>query len=70
MAMKWVIRVVSQDDAELGTGTFEPFAVVEDENGDPLVVVKGLVEDEGEKSSTRPENNNWAGRHTTEGELP
>jgi hypothetical protein len=57
MALVWRVRTVTMETAEtLGTLAWEPFAVVEDDDGTPLVVLKGLVEDEGERSSTRPEN--------------
>lgn len=53
MPMVWRIRTCSLETAEMGTGTWEPFAVVEEEDGTPLVVCKGLFDtaDEDAKST-------------------
>lgn len=62
MAMIWRLRAVrlSEVDDEDGTGTWEPFGVFYDaEEADAVVLVKGLFEVEGEKSSTRDENKIW-----------
>jgi hypothetical protein len=56
MALVWKVKTVTMETAEEGTLGWEPFAVVEDDEEGPCVVLKGLVEDEGERSSTRPEN--------------
>lgn len=51
MASQWHVRIVTMDDAEDGTGIWEPFAVVEDENKGPCVILKAFMELPGEKGS-------------------
>jgi hypothetical protein len=59
MAMRWKVRAVrlSQIDEDAGVGTWEPFGVFYDEEeADAIIVLRGLFEEEGEKSSTRIAN--------------
>jgi hypothetical protein len=56
-------------DDEVGLGTWEPFACFYDPDLDTqILVVKGLFEVEGERSSTKPENVNLAGNEPDRGE--
>lgn len=70
MPMEWKVIAVSPPDAENGTKGWEPFALTKDpDTGEPLVLCKAYVEIEGEKSSTLPENKNWAGNEPDEEDL-
>jgi hypothetical protein len=52
MPLHWKVIAVHPEEAqEIGTGTWEPFALSEDEEGNEVILCKGLVEVEGEKSS-------------------
>jgi hypothetical protein len=56
MAYRWrVIAVTAQEAQDIGTGTFEPFAAVE-QDGEQLILCKGFVEDWGDKASERGGN--------------
>jgi hypothetical protein len=51
MAMVWKVIAVDVEEAqEVGTGQWEPFQAVKQE-GLNIILCKGLVEEEGEKSS-------------------
>ena len=42
--MVWKTIAVSTEDAEKGTGSWEPFGVGHDEDGDEVVLCKGMVD--------------------------
>ena len=59
MAMIWRVRVVrlSEVDDEVGVGTWEPFATFYDtEEDEYMLLLRGLFEIEGDKSSTKEGN--------------
>jgi hypothetical protein len=55
LALVWKIRAVAPETAEEGTGFWEPFAAVRTLEGEDVILLKGLVEDEenNPKSSTQ-----------------
>jgi hypothetical protein len=53
LASSWKIRAVTTEDAESGTGYWQPFAVGHDIMGQEVILVRQFSEDEGEKSSAK-----------------
>ena len=61
MAYRWRIVAVEAGEAqEIGTGQYEPFAVVE-QDGQDLVLCKAFLEDLDDKASERESYGNRSG---------
>lgn len=63
MPMVWKTRTMKLEESEGGSGTWEPFAITEDEDGTPLLICKGLFDtaDEDAKSTEQsgPLGGDW-----------
>jgi hypothetical protein len=58
VAVTWRVIAVTVEDAEKGTGLWEPFWVTHNEEGEEVVLCRALVENEEEnpKSTLHPAN--------------